>query len=175
MKNFYTEKLVEIWQKSVHLYESGHKNSKSFPIDEDLPFLEELGMNKMDIFDFAEDWLCEGEPDLPTFLLIHEQRRDYFWEVQKKVASTERLDSSTLPPKDSDINGIRWLPRIIPKAKAKLRGELPPETMFCCGGDRHFFHQNNIHPSEFLGVVRQAENDDQKIIDWVIGRAKPNG
>ena len=174
MKNFYTEKLVEIWQKSVNLYESGHKNSKSFPIDEDLPFLEELGMNKMDIFDFAEDWLCEGEPDLPTFLLIHEQRRDYFWEVQKKVASTERLDSSTLPPKDSDINGIRWLPRIIPKAKAKLRGELPPETMFCCGGDRNFFHQNNIHPSEFLGVVRRSENDDQKIIDWVLNRAKAN-
>ena len=99
MKNFYTEKLVEIWQKSVHLYESGHKNSKSFPIDEDLPFLEELGMNKMDIFDFAEDWLCEGEPDLPTFLLIHEQRRDYFWEVQKKVASTERLIQVPFHPK----------------------------------------------------------------------------
>ena len=175
MKNFYTERLVEIWQKAVHLYESGFKNSESFPIDEDLPFLQELGMNKMDVFDFAEDWLCEGEPDLATFLLIHEHRRSYFWEVQNRISSKVGLDSSTLPPKDSEIEGIRWLPRIIPKAKAKLKGELPPETMFCCGGDRHFFHQNNIHPSEFLGVVRQAENDDQKIIDWVIGRAKPNG
>ena len=76
----------------------------------------------MDIFDFAEDWLCEGEPDLPTFLLIHEQRRDYFWEVQKKVASTERLDSSTLPPKDSDINGIRWLPELFRRQKQNFGG-----------------------------------------------------
>ena len=83
----------------------------------------------MDIFDFAEDWLCEGEPDLPTFLLIHEQRRDYFWEVQKKVASTERLDSSTLPPKDSDINGIRWL-LDYSEGKSKTSGELPLKPCF---------------------------------------------
>jgi hypothetical protein len=82
------------------------------------------------------------------------------------------LDSTKLPAKDSEIEGIRWLPRIIPKARAKLRGELPPETMFCCGGDRHFFHHNNIHPSEFLGIVRRAGEDDQKIIDWVVQRVK---
>jgi hypothetical protein len=82
------------------------------------------------------------------------------------------LDSTKLPAKDSEIEGIRWLPRIIPKARAKLRGELPPETMFCCGGDRHFFHHNKIHPSEFLGIVRRAGEDDQKIIDWVVQRVK---
>ena len=117
MKNFHTQKLVEIWQKAVGLYQSGHQKSVDFPLDDDLPFLQELGMNKMDIFDFAEDWLCEGEPDLATFLLIHEQRRDYFWEVQNRVSSSIRLDSSSLPSKDSEIEGIRWLPRIIPKAK----------------------------------------------------------
>jgi hypothetical protein len=131
-----------------------------------------MGMNKIDVFDFAEDWVCEGEPDLASFLLIHEHRRDYFWEVQNRVESSERLDSTKLPAKDSEIEGIRWLPRIIPKARAKLRGELPPETMFCCGGDRHFFHHNKIHPSEFLGIVRRAGEDDQKIIDWVVQRVK---
>lgn len=172
MKNFYTQKLVEIWHNAVGLYESGHLNSNHFPIEDDLPFLRELGMNKMDIFDFVEDWVCEGEPDLGTFLLIHEHRRDYFWEIQNRVLSSKTLDASTLPPKDSEVEGIRWLPRIIPKAKAKLRGELPPETMFCCGGDRNFFHQNKIHPSEFLGIVRRSEDDDQKIIDWVVSRVK---
>ena len=107
MKNFHTQKLVEIWQKAVGLYQSGHQKSVDFPLDDDLPFLQELGMNKMDIFDFAEDWLCEGEPDLATFLLIHEQRRDYFWEVQNRVSSSIRLDSSSLPSKDSEIEGIR--------------------------------------------------------------------
>jgi hypothetical protein len=172
MKNFHTEKLAELWHRAVNLYESGHQNVETFPIEDDLPFLRSLGMNKIDVFDFAEDWVCEGEPDLASFLLIHEHRRDYFWEVQNRVESSERLDSTKLPAKDSEIEGIRWLPRIIPKARAKLRGELPPETMFCCGGDRHFFHHNKIHPSEFLGIVRRAGEDDQKIIDWVVQRVK---
>ena len=59
------------------------------------------------------------------------------------------------------------MPRIIPKARAKLRGELPPETMFCCGGDRAFFKQNDIHPAEFLRIVQKADADDDKIISWV--------
>ena len=171
MKYFHTQKLVEIWHKAVGLYKSGHREPEAFPIEEDLSFLKELGINKMDVFDFAEDWVCEGEPDLATFLLIHEHRREYFWEVQKRVSSRHKLNSSDLPPKDSEIEGIRWLPRIIPKAKAKLRGELPPETMFCCGGDRNFFHQNQIHPAEFLSIVRRSENDDRKIIEWVVNRA----
>jgi hypothetical protein len=130
MKNFHTENLAEIWHRAVNLYESGHQNADEFPIENDLSFLQSLGMNKMDVFDFAEDWVCEGEPDLASFLLIHEHRRDYFWEVQNRIESTRKLDPTSLPAKDSEIEGIRWLPRIIPKAKAKLRGELPPETMF---------------------------------------------
>ena len=173
MKDFHTQRLVEVWQKAVKLYESGCKNSESFPIEEDLPFLKELGMNKMDIFDFAEDLVCEGEPDLATFLLIHEHRRDYFWEVQNRQSSTKRLESSSLPRKDAEIEGIRWLPRIIPKAKAKLRGELPRYYVLLRWG-QEFFHQNRIHPAEFLGAVRRSENDDQKIIDWVLKRVKSN-
>ena len=172
MKDFYQQKLVTIWQKAVNLYKSGNCKVDSFPIDDDLPFLTDMGMKKIDVFDFAEDWICEGEPDLATFVLIHDQRRDYFWEVQNKVPSTNILDTGTLPAKDAEIGGIRWLPRIIPKARAKLKGGLPRETMFCCGGDRNFFHQNRIHPSEFLALIRRAKADNQKIIDWVVQRAK---
>lgn len=172
MKNFHQQKLVQIWEKAVALYEAGHQNTENFPIDDEIPFLIQMGMNKIDVFDFAEDWICEGEPDLATFLLIHELRRDYFWEEQNRVPSTNVLDSTTLPSKDSEIKGIRWLPRIIPKARAKLKGELPPDTMFCCGGDRNFFHHNKIHPSEFLSLIRRAKDDDTKIIDWVVHRVK---
>ena len=122
MKNFHTEKLAELWHKGVNLYKFGHQDPAVFPIAEDLPFLKSMGMNKMDIFDFAEDWVREGEPDLASFLLIHEHRRDYFWEVQNRIESSVRLNSSSLPAKDAEIGGVRWLPRIIPKAKAKLRG-----------------------------------------------------
>ena len=167
-------KLVQIWEKAVGLYEHGQRDSATFPVTEDLPFLSSIGMNKMDIFDFAEDWVLEGTPDLATFLLIHEQRRDYFFEIQKKVPSSKVLDPSTLPAKTDTIEGIHWLPRIIPKARAKLRGELPASSMFCCGGDRNFFKTYDIHPAEFLRVVKKAKEQDQVIIDWVTTRVKEN-
>jgi len=47
---------------------------------------------------------------------------------------------------DRRCAGIEWLPRIIPKTKAKLRGELR-DLMYCCGGDRRFFQAHSIHPA----------------------------
>jgi hypothetical protein len=171
----FQKELVRIWEKAVDLYREGHQSADSFPIGEELPFLSSNGLNRMDIFDFAEDWACEGTPDLATFLLIHEQRRDYFIEIQKGVPSGETMDSSALPAKSDEIEGIRWLPRIIPKARAKLRGELPTDTMYCCGGDRNFFQENDVHPAEFLRIVKRAGENDQAIIDWVVIRRKNNG
>ncbi len=166
----FQKELVRIWEKAVGLYEQGHQDSKTFPLDEELAFLSSIGMNKMDVFDYAEDWVREQEPDLATFLLIHEQRRDYFLEVQKRRPSSRKLDPSTLPGKTEEIEGIVWLPRIIPKARAKLRGELPESSMFCCGGDRNFFRANDLHPAEFLRAVNRAGDRDQVIIDWVLER-----
>ncbi|MFT5837141.1 MAG: hypothetical protein ACI9ZV_000645, partial [Candidatus Azotimanducaceae bacterium] len=69
-----------------------------------------------------------------------------------------------------EVKGIVWLPRIMPKALAKLRGELPPETMYGCGGDRRFFKTNNIHPAEFLRAAWAYQDDQGKLIDWVVAR-----
>jgi hypothetical protein len=55
------------------------------------------------------------------------------------------------------------------KARAKLRGEMDPDTMYGCGGDRAFFAQHNVHPADLLRVTWAAEDDDQKIIDYVKG------
>ncbi len=170
MHHDYQKRLAEIWTDAVERYKNGHTTPENFLPDEDLSFVESIGMNVMDLFDFAEDWVREGEPDLATFLLIHDARRDYFFREQNQVSSEQVLDSQTLPAKTDEARGIAWLPRIIPKAKAKLKGELPPDTMFCCGGDRNFFRTNDIHPSEFLRVVKDAGDDEETIIDWVVSR-----
>ena len=67
---------------------------------------------------------------------------------------------------DAELGGYLWLPRIIAKAKAKLRGELPPEVMYNCGGDRHFLKTIGLEASAFLKVVRDAKDDNQ-ILDYV--------
>lgn len=168
----FRRKLTEIWNTGVELYQNGHRVPKSFPLDDDMPFLSSCGINKMDVFDFTEDWTLEKAPKLETFLSIHELRRDYFWEVQKKIPSTKVLDPSTLPSKAQSIRGIPWLPRLIFKARAKLKGELDPSTMFCCGGDRSFFRKFHIHPTEFLRVVMQNEDKDEAIVSWVLNQKK---
>lgn len=73
----------------------------------------------------------------------------------------------SLPPKDEAVDGIEWLPRIISKARAKLRGEMPAELMFGCGGDRPFLRGVNIHPADFLREVWAAGGEDRRIIEFV--------
>ncbi len=105
--------------------------------------------------------------------MIEFVRRSYFVEQQGERLSTAVLDEAKLPAKTAAARGIEWLPRLIPKARAKLRGELPASLMFCCGGDRKIFREAHdiILPAEFLSVVWNHENDDNAIIDWVAARS----
>lgn len=98
-------------------------------------------------------------------------RRDYFLNVQGGRASAIILDKAALPQKSESVRGIEWLPRLLPKAKTKLRGELPPSLMYCCGGDRAFFQQHDIQPAEFLSLIWRSQGDDASVVDWVSRRS----
>jgi hypothetical protein len=43
--------------------------------------------------------------------------------------------------------------------------------MYCCGGDRKFFKQHDILPSEFLALIWRSELNNAAIIDWVVKRS----
>ena len=163
----YQQGLKAIWEDAVARYQAGQQEPEGFFDDATLQELAQLGLNTMDVFDYAEDYVGRSEPDLETFLMVCEARRDYFLTVQNGELSTKRLDPNSLPAKDEEVNGIVWLPRIMPKAIAKLRGELPAEIMYGCGGDRRFFKTNNIHPAEFLRVAWAYEDEPAKMIEWV--------
>ncbi|ADE54761.1 DUF5069 domain-containing protein [Coraliomargarita akajimensis] len=167
----YPKRLKAIWSDAVARYEAGHNTPANFFDAETVNELAEFGLNTMDVFDYAEDYVDGKDPDFETFLMICEARRDYFLTEQKGRLSNKRLDSSTLPAKTSEARGIVWLPRIIEKAKSKLRGELPSDTMYSCGGDRRFLKTNNIHAAEFLRVVWAYQEDYEKIYDWVEARS----
>lgn len=164
----YTQKLYELWNKANEKYQSGNLNPSNYFDEQEVEFLHTIGMSAQEMFDFAEDYSQSHEPPFSTVALIQDIRRTYFLQEQKGKHSSNALDPETLPPKNESINGITWLPRIIPKALAKLRGELSEDIMFCCGGDRNFFKQNHIHPAEFLRVVSIYENDPEAVINWVI-------
>ena len=166
----YQKTLRAIWTDAVERYRNGDRAPDTFFDAGTLETLASIGLGTMDVYDFAEDFVGRDEPDFETFLMICEARRDYFLTVQKGEPSTDTLDVSTIPGKEVEVRGIVWLPRIIPKALAKLRGELPADTMYCCGGDRRFFRDNNIHPAEFLRVAWAYQDREAAIIDWVEAR-----
>ena len=139
----------KLWEKAVAQYTAGNRGVATY-YD---PFLDTIGYTAQELYDFAEDWVKYQEPSFETALLIAAARRDYFLVIQKGQRSTKRIRMEDLPAKTASVAGLEWLPRVIQKARAKLRGEMPDDLMFGCGGDRNFFKKVNVHPADFLRVV----------------------
>ncbi len=161
---------TELFERCLAKYKSGDEDFTGYYTDEDLAFLTSIGYRPRELFDFVEDFGDGGEPSLPTAVMIASVRRDYLSIIMKGELSDNVIDPSTLPGKAEALDGIVWLPRIIVKARAKLRGELDPNSMFCCGGDRNFLRTYDIAPADFLRTVWAANGDDSKILAYVKNR-----
>jgi hypothetical protein len=168
----FADKFRAVYDRAVQGYAAGKPNGREFLDAKDAAFLSENGITVQHLYDYAEDHHNGGEPGYDRALAIEQVRRDYFLNVQGGKPSGRTLDENSLPPKSDTIEGISWLARIIPKTKAKLRGELPASLMYSCGGDRAFFREHDIHPAEFLNLVWRHENDDKAIVAWVVRRSR---
>jgi len=157
----------EIFEDGLNAYRAGQRDAQLMFAQEQREFLDALGATPQEIFDFVEDTVFGGEPGFETTLLITAVRREYFLSVQKGQRSRRVIDMDDLPPKSAQLGGFEWLPRIIEKAKAKLRGEMPPDLMYGCGGDRAFLREHGIHAGDFLREVWAAGDDRQRILDFV--------
>ena len=171
MQNFdWDTTFRKVYEKAVQIYQTGNRRPETFFKPAERTFLASIGCTPRELYDFVADWCEAAEPSFETVLLVTAVRRDYFLVVQKCLASRDVIDMDALPAKGAELAGIAWLPRIIAKARAKLRGEMPPELMYGCGGDRPFLRSVNIHPADFLRTVWSAGNDDQKVIDFVLAQ-----
>lgn len=161
-----------LYDKAVSLYASGQRGADTYFTADETAWLASNGITAQHLYDYAEDQTnYDGDPGYDIALGIEYVRRDYFLNVQHGKAGTVIADPDTWPAKTATAQGIEWLPRILPKARAKLRGELRASTMYCCGGDRKFFKANDIHPAEFLNLVWRLDGNDDAIIDWVARRS----
>ena len=167
----FTKNFHSLYDKALRQYTAGQRGVQTYFTADELAFLAANGLAAQAMFDYAEDHHNYGEPGYDNALAIELVRRDYFLNVQLGRPSAQVLDEATMPAKTDAVQGVEWLPRIIPKAKAKLRGELPASLMYCCGGDRRFFSTNDILPAEFLTLVWRNLQDDHAIIDWVVARS----
>jgi hypothetical protein len=164
----WNEQYIALFQRCVERYRAGDSRYQDYYSSEDLAFLRGIGCKPRELFDFVEDLVDEGEPHPTTALLVAAVRRDYLQVVQGGCHSKREITARDLPTFGDVLDGIAYLPRIIAKARAKLRGELDPDLMFCCGGDRKFFREHGaIHPADFLRVAWAAGDEDEKILAFV--------
>ncbi|MGD9417317.1 MAG: DUF5069 domain-containing protein [Verrucomicrobiota bacterium JB025] len=164
----WNDQFLTLFDRCASHYRSGNRDFTSYYDDADHGLLADIGYKTREFFDFVEDHCDAGNPTPATSLLVAAVRRDFFHAVQKRQPSDNLLTYNNIPTFGEQLDGIPYLPRIIAKARAKLRGELDPDIMFCCGGDRQFLHQHgNIHPADFLRHVWAARDDDSKIAHWI--------
>ncbi|WP_447968703.1 DUF5069 domain-containing protein [Nitrospira sp. M1] len=161
------EEFTSLYDAAVQSFARGVRGKDKIFSDADIRQLASIGATPQEIYDFVEDSHDVGEPDFPTVLRITTVRREYFLREQNGNPSDKNISMHDLPSMGATLGGYRWLPRIIEKAKAKLRGEMPSELMYACGGDRPFLRKLGIDPADFLRAVWKAGNDEQQILDYV--------
>lgn len=163
---------TKLFARCLERYKSGNRDFNNYYSSSDLVFLKSIGYKPREMFDFVEDYGDSGEPTIETAVMIASVRRDYLDHVMAGELSEHEIHPDELPAKGEELEGFIWLPRIIMKARGKLRGELDPNIMFCCGGDRNFLHTHDIAPADFLRAVWSAGDDDQKIVEFVRRHSK---
>lgn len=164
----WNDQFIELFERCLTHYQSGNRDFQSYYSDDDQAFLQSIGYKPRELFDFVEDLADDGAPSLSTALLVAAVRRDYLLVAQDGKLSETEITTSDLPTFGAELEGLTYLPRLLVKARAKLKGELDPDIMFGCGGDRNFFAKNgNIHPADFLRNVWASDGDDAKVAAYV--------
>lgn len=164
----WNDQFLTLFTKCLEQYNAGNRDFSSYYDSSDISFLQSIGYKPRELFDFIEDLADEGSPSQSTALLIAGVRRDYLHTMQNGELSEHEIKTNDLPTFGDTLDGINYLPRILAKARAKLKGELDPDIMYGCGGDRKFLKTHgNIHPADFLRNVWASGENDQHIIDYV--------
>ncbi|MBA2744468.1 MAG: hypothetical protein H0U43_09230 [Chthoniobacterales bacterium] len=158
------QRLRELYDKAQVKYSNDNRKVETMFTPREVNVLREFGAKPMELYDYAED---SSDLDWETALLITAARRDYFLQEQDGVWSEKMISVEALPAKTEEMDGIVWLPRIIQKAMGRLRGELPNDLMYCCGGDRKFFRTHDVHPADFLRMVWAAKGKPDKVLAYI--------
>ena len=154
-----------VWERGLVAGRSGARTPDAMFGGGDAAFLAGIGCTKQELFDFVDDALGWGDVEFETVLAVTTIRRRYFLEVQQGKWTGRMVPMSALPAKSAAVDGIAWLPRLIEKARIKLRGEMDPDLMYGCGGDRPFLRRHGMTLAQFLQLVWDKGADDRAIID----------
>lgn len=171
MSDQWQQRFREVWNRGADSWKAGRRSAATMFSAADTAFLATIGCTAQELFDFVDDAHRYGDLDFDTSLAVAAVRRDYFLNVMHGKSTGRVVPMKDLPAKSAEVDGIAWLPRLIVKARIKLCGELNPDLMYGCAGDRPFLRRMNMTLPEFLQLVWDKGDDDRAIIDEVKRRA----
>ena len=92
------------------------------------------------------------------------------------VPEMHAKDLRAEPPRrwSDELGGIRWLPRMIDKARAAMTGTLGDYLYGECPIDRSLLRALGISYKDFTAIVRTAGDDDDKILAMLRERSNPD-
>jgi hypothetical protein len=157
----------QLWDRAVAAWHAGRKSPQTMFTEQDVAFLGSIGCTAQELFDFVDDSLEYDDLEFETVLAVTEIRRRYFLEVMHGQPTGRVVPMSGLPAKSDEVDGIAWLPRLIAKARIKLRGELNPDLMYGCAGDRPFLRKHGMTLAQFLQLVWDQGDNDRAIVEAV--------
>lgn len=156
-----------VWDRGVTAWKAGRRAAGTMFSAEDAAFLATIGCTTQELFDFVDDSLGYGDFGFDTVLAVTEIRYRYFRDVMHSQPTGRIVPMRGLPAKKAEVDGIAWLPRLIVKARIKLRGEMAPDLMYGCAGDRPFLRVHRMTLPEFLQLVWDKGDDDRAIVEAV--------
>ena len=141
-----------------------------FFLPDECSILADIGYKPAEMHAYIQDYATKGDPSPSTILLIAATRRAFFITSQRGIfGNAKPVKEEDLPAENDAFQEIRYLPRMIRKAEAKLHGTLDENVMYYCEKDREFLRKHgNIHPADFLQMTWAAHGDKQKMVSSVL-------
>ena len=167
MSNDWQQHFRQVYDRAVAAWRAGGQSPEAMFPHADAVFLASIGCSTQELFDFVDDELQYGDFGFETTLAVTSIRRDYFLNVMQGQPTGQVASMASLPAKTAEVDGIAWLPRLIVKARLKLRGEMPADLMYGCAGDRPFLREKKMALPAFLKLVWESGDHDRRIIDAV--------
>ena len=167
MSDDWKARFRELYHSAQERYRAGRTTTTTIFEPDEVYFLATIGCSSRELFDFVEDSINWDDVEYDQVEGVTELRRDHFVNTLRSESAMTKIDPDKIPAKTDEVDGIAWLPRLIVKGRAKLAGQLPPELMYGCGGDRPFLRERNSNLVDFLRVTLEAGDNDRVIIDYI--------
>ena len=130
MSDSWKTQFREVFDAGVQRRKEGCNEPGAMFESTEVAFLESIGCTAQEMFDFCDDYVGWDDVIYEHVEALQAVCYEHFVQELDSQPASHRMEMHEFPPKDAEVDGIHWLPRLIVKARAKLVGALPADLMY---------------------------------------------